>query len=103
MVTTVNRDSSRFCKHLTELLSEDSDKNLIRSGMDHIEDYTCVRFVPWTGQNDFITILSDDGCFSNIGKVSGEQLLSLNKNGCMLKETIVHELIHALGYGKLNW
>jgi hypothetical protein len=71
--------------------------------MDHIQDYTCIRFVPWTGQNDFISLFSADGCWSNGGKVGGKQKLSLATNGCMYKQTIIHELIHALGYGKLNW
>ena len=42
------------------------------------------------------------GCFSNVGmldqsKENREQLLSLDRNICMNKETVIHELTHALG------
>jgi Astacin (Peptidase family M12A) len=36
-----------------------------------------------------------------MGKIGGQQDLSLQKNGCFSRGTIIHEFIHALGYGKL--
>lgn len=67
-----------------------------------IEGYTCVRFFTRTHEEDFITIRSKGGCSSYLGKVGGEQTVSLNKNGCMRRGTIQHEIIHALGYDHMQ-
>jgi hypothetical protein len=69
--------------------------------MLHIHRYTCIRFVEAI-YRDFILIYSGEGCFSNLGRVGGQQDLSLKKNGCMSQGTIVHELIHALGFGEFH-
>jgi hypothetical protein len=68
--------------------------------MKHIETYTCIRFIDEIF-DDFVLIYSGKGCFSNLGRTGGQQEVSLQKNGCLSQGTIVHELIHALGFGKL--
>jgi Astacin (Peptidase family M12A) len=68
--------------------------------MIYIETYTCVRFVARSNESDFVNIVSGDGCSSYLGKIGGGQNLSLQKNGCFSTGIIMHELIHALGYGK---
>lgn len=75
-------------------------KELIRYGMDFLEYYTCVRFIPRTNQYDYVQIYSGNGCSSNMGRIGGKQRVSLKKSGCLSKGTIMHELIHALGYGE---
>jgi hypothetical protein len=66
--------------------------------MRDIESKTCVRFVPRTTQADYINIINSAGCWSYIGRIRGAQQLSLQRNGCVYKRTVMHELIHALGY-----
>ena len=36
-------------------------------------------------------------CWSHVGKQSGTQLLSLG-DGCEFKGTVIHEIMHALGW-----
>lgn len=70
---------------------------MIRNAMDTLEKYTCVKFVVRTYEEDYLDIISDTGCYSHMGKIGEAQELSLQKNGCFSKGTIMHEMIHALG------
>ena len=71
----------------------------------------CIQFIDKTTVNftvrNFVTIVrsgSSDHCYSQIGRVGGEQLLGLNL-GCVSQDgsgrdtvqVVVHELMHALG------
>ncbi|CRL02609.1 CLUMA_CG015841, isoform A [Clunio marinus] len=78
-------------------------KQLIRYSMNDIERYTCIRFIESSkSYKDYIVIYDDGGCYSNLGKIGGAQELSLKKNGCFSRGTIIHELIHALGYDHMH-
>lgn len=70
--------------------------------MDDIETYTCVRFVERTNEEDYVHILSGSGCSSHLGKIDGMQEISLQKDGCFSRGTIIHEFIHALGYDHMH-
>ena len=70
--------------------------------MAHLEYYTCIEFVPRVYSDDFIYIYSGAGCHSHLGKIGGQQEVSLNNPGCMTYGTIIHELIHALGYDHMH-
>lgn len=59
---------------------------------------TCIRFVPrQAGEPDYLFIGKVDGCFSEVGRTSGVQVLSLD-NGCMEYATIIHEMMHVVGF-----
>uniref|UniRef100_A0A182S5V0 Metalloendopeptidase n=1 Tax=Anopheles maculatus TaxID=74869 RepID=A0A182S5V0_9DIPT len=77
--------------------------NAILAAMRTIEQHTCLRFVPTTSTtNDFIQIAAGTGCSSFVGRIRGAQALRLQPSavgtGCFTAGTIVHELIHALGF-----
>lgn len=70
--------------------------------MNQISKATCVVFERRTTQQDYVLLKDNkEGCSSNIGRIGGEQVLSL-EDGCFEVGTIVHELIHALGYTHMH-
>ncbi|CAJ0596892.1 unnamed protein product [Cylicocyclus nassatus] len=74
-------------------------RSVIARAMQEYHDKTCVRFVPRDPSRhvDYIHIHPDDGCYSLVGKTGGRQPLSLD-SGCIQVGTIVHELMHAVGF-----
>ncbi|KFM77205.1 High choriolytic enzyme 2, partial [Stegodyphus mimosarum] len=67
--------------------------------MRHIEERSCIRFVPKEPHHkDYIRIILANGCWSFWGRQgTGEQKVSLGY-GCHYFGTIVHELLHAIGF-----
>lgn len=70
---------------------------LLREAMNEIEAKSCLRFVMRTTQRNYITIFRGSGCYSAIGHQTGAQPVSLG-HGCIYKGTMVHELLHAVGF-----
>jgi Astacin (Peptidase family M12A) len=70
--------------------------------MNTIAKYTCVRFHERLYEDDYISINSGSGCSSNLGRIGGKQVLTLQINGCLSHGTICHEFIHALGYDHMH-
>ncbi|CAH2051774.1 unnamed protein product, partial [Iphiclides podalirius] len=71
--------------------------------MKAIADYhrlTCLRFVPYKGQSDYIAITSaNTGCWSSVGRIGGRQEVNLQAPGCTTKKgTVLHEILHAVGF-----
>ncbi|XP_069771382.1 astacin-like metalloendopeptidase [Narcine bancroftii] len=71
----------------------------ISRGFGDFEKFTCVRFVPHTDEEDFISIQPIHGCYAPVGRVGGMQLISLNQQ-CLTKGkgVVEHELMHSLGF-----
>ncbi|XP_066544159.1 hatching enzyme 1.2 isoform X2 [Amia ocellicauda] len=74
------------------------DRITIESGMEEIANGTCIRFVPWTHQRNYLDIQPKSGCWSFLGVHGGAQMLSLQTPGCMWSGIASHELMHALGF-----
>ncbi|XP_044073886.1 hatching enzyme 1.2 [Siniperca chuatsi] len=74
------------------------ETKMIKKGMENIEKGTCVRFVPWTHQRDYIDIQSKSGCWSYLGARGGRQTVSLQSPDCLRIGVISHEFMHALGF-----
>lgn len=71
--------------------------------MYDIEKYTCVEFKTRKDDElDYLHIKPGKGCSSNLGRIGGKQIVTLQQNGCMSRGTIIHELIHALGYDHMH-
>uniref|UniRef100_A0A1A9X2F0 Metalloendopeptidase n=1 Tax=Glossina brevipalpis TaxID=37001 RepID=A0A1A9X2F0_9MUSC len=74
---------------------------LIEHAFEQFHRYTCIRFVPRTGQhNDYISIVNgNSGCWSTVGRIGGRQEVNLQSPGCLTKSgTAIHELMHVLGF-----
>ncbi|KAI2650496.1 Hatching enzyme 1.2 [Labeo rohita] len=92
-----------------------ADISVIQNAMSTFHNKTCIRFVPRVNQTDYISIEDKDGCYSYLGRIGGQQLVSLKRTGCLYHGIIQHELNHALGfyhehtrsdrdkYVKINW
>ena len=81
-----------------------SQRALIHDSLEDLaNDVGIIKFVPYDSAVDtnWITITSESGCWSYIGKTSlssGGQPLNLQQNGCVYKGIIQHEFMHALGF-----
>ncbi|GFR82772.1 metalloendopeptidase [Elysia marginata] len=85
------------------IYSSDARSNII-AAMREIESDTkhgstyCVRFVPKASSDqNYIYIVPQDGCHSPVGRHSGRSLVSIGQ-GCENKGTVMHELLHTLGF-----
>ncbi|CAL8091356.1 unnamed protein product [Orchesella dallaii] len=81
----------------------DNERNLINYAMNRLAQVLpCVRFGIWpigsTPSGDYVHIKKLNGCFSAIGKQGGGQQMSLQSPDCMWMDTILHEMIHTLGF-----
>lgn len=74
--------------------------NLIEQAITEYHRRTCIRFVPRSNQQDYISIVSGNtGCWSSVGRIGGRQELNLQSPGCLGKVgTVIHELMHACGF-----
>lgn len=76
------------------------DMSHIEHAINEYHRRTCIRFVPRTNEQDYISIVSgNSGCWSSVGRVGGAQEVNLQSPGCLTKPgTAMHELMHALGF-----
>lgn len=74
------------------------ERNTIVNGLRSFAQSTCIRFTPWNRQRDFVDIQSRSGCFSFVGRRGRGQVVSLRRQGCVFRQVIQHELLHALGF-----
>ncbi|XP_029008933.1 high choriolytic enzyme 1-like [Betta splendens] len=72
--------------------------SVITSGLNSFSNSTCIRFIPYTNQTDYIYIQSLSGCYSYVGRIGGQQTVSLNSAGCIYFGATQHELLHVLGF-----
>lgn len=68
----------------------------ILAAMDEIEAVTAVRFVPRSGQDDYVRFRDGSGCSSMVGRQGDRQDVNLAL-GCNNTWIVVHEILHALG------
>ncbi|UJR35860.1 hypothetical protein I4U23_028604 [Adineta vaga] len=83
--------------------SEDHKQSIV-AGLEEITTRTenCIRFVEYTEEHsNWVNIVDKSGCWvDTIGmkKTPGSQQLSLHHSGCVTRDTIIHETMHALGF-----
>ncbi|XP_025209290.1 astacin-like metalloendopeptidase [Theropithecus gelada] len=78
---------------------DELSRQVILEALAEFERSTCVRFVAYQGQRDFISIIPMYGCFSSVGRSGGMQVVSLAPT-CLQKGRgiVLHELMHVLGF-----
>lgn len=73
---------------------------ILQKAIDTIQRSTCVRFKkldsPLTS-GDYVIVTRMKGCWSDIGRRGGAQILSLDID-CFNERTVYHELLHTLGF-----
>jgi len=76
-----------------------ADVKVIKSGIQLIQNSTCLRYIPRTVEINYVVIRSNySGCFSRgVGMRGGAQELNLESPGCNIRSTAAHELLHAAG------
>ena len=81
-----------------ESISSNKEATIL-SAMDFIANNTCLQFVPYTEERDYVTFRNKEGagCSSFVGKTTraGQQFINLG-TGCGYKQAL-HEICHALG------
>ncbi|XP_072024466.1 uncharacterized protein [Amphiura filiformis] len=76
-----------------------SDSKLaVLAAMQRFHDRTCIRFRPRTIEEDFIYVGPGQGCWSLVGRQGKRQSVSLGATCKTKRGTIMHELMHVLGF-----
>ncbi|XP_067676037.1 uncharacterized protein [Haliotis asinina] len=74
-----------------------ASEKVIKRAIQQIELHTCIKFKKKTEKDkDYVRYISEPGCWSNVGKRGGAQLVSIGR-GCENVGTAIHETNHALG------
>ncbi|KAK6048941.1 astacin, partial [Cooperia oncophora] len=72
-------------------------KAVLIAAVQFWQQNTCIKFVEDSTALNKIRVFKGDGCYSYVGKVGGQQDLSLGR-GCESVGTAAHEMGHALGF-----
>ena len=110
-----------------------TERAVIAQGITHVEENSCVKFVPRNGDFDYLEIIpGSGGCYAQIpywpgrGRMEVNLIqrfalicctfqIGLNPSGCVYMSVVVHELLHTLGvkheqsrpdrddYIRINW
>jgi len=75
------------------------NKKKILAAMNEFKRKTCVRFIQRRRQEfDHLVFRSSDQCNSYVGKIGGAQTINMVDGYCFVHGTILHEMMHALGF-----
>jgi len=73
------------------------EREQVIAAMREWQQYTCLSFIVRTNQQNYIHITDGNGCHSYLGMKGGQQTLAL-ASACRVKQVIIHELGHAIGF-----
>ncbi|XP_029353600.1 low choriolytic enzyme-like [Echeneis naucrates] len=93
-----SRDGNVYVPYRISNQYSQRERNTIVQGLRSFASSTCIRFTPLNRQRDFLDIQSRSGCFSFVGRRGSGQTLSLQRQGCIFRSIIQHEVLHALGF-----
>jgi len=92
---SIGQDLSNYRDRIIEVLQWIADRSCLTFQESSTGDH--IKFTTF-GDNDN----PGQGCWSYFGRQGGEQAVNLEIPGCMNKNTIFHEVFHALGKGKIG-
>lgn len=69
----------------------------LKRAIQDLQAATCVRFLPRTIQEDYVSFEPGSTCSSPIGKREGKEIVFVGQ-GCENKGAILHELVYLLGF-----
>ncbi|XP_031571616.1 zinc metalloproteinase nas-4-like isoform X2 [Actinia tenebrosa] len=71
----------------------------LRQAVDDFNKYTCITFEPkQESDDDHVHFFSNKSmCYSSVGKQGGKQKISIG-DGCERKGTVIHEMLHSIGF-----
>eukprot|EP00794_Sanderia_malayensis_P007075 gene7075-7872_t len=72
-------------------------RKIIQLGIYQFHKNTCLWFTPRKNESDYLLFVRGEGCYSKVGRQGGEQIVSIGDE-CIRKSTIMHELMHAVGF-----
>ncbi|XP_066513334.1 low choriolytic enzyme-like [Hoplias malabaricus] len=93
-----SRDSKVYVPYVISNQYSSQEIVIIESALKSFQTSTCIRFIPRRREEDYIHIQSRSGCYSFVGRIGGEQVVSLDRQGCVYHCVVQHELLHALGF-----
>lgn len=73
---------------------------MIKEALKEYHEKTCLRFRAYNEKDsDYVVFQGNEaGCWSSVGRQGKEQVINLQNPGCMKHGTIVHEMMHAVGF-----
>ncbi|XP_063974919.1 hatching enzyme 1.2-like [Diachasmimorpha longicaudata] len=82
---------------------DDFDENDIATIKAAIEEYhekTCLRFKAYNKSDEDYVVFQGNapGCWSSVGRQGKGQVINLQNPGCVKHGTIIHEMLHAVGF-----
>ncbi|XP_078738293.1 uncharacterized protein LOC144951822 isoform X2 [Lampetra fluviatilis] len=93
-----HRDGNVYIPYNISIAFNFWDKRTIQKAFSEFYSKTCIRFTPRKPEEEnYINFQALDGSWSFLGKKGGAQSLSLEP-GKVTKGTVLHELMHALGF-----
>ncbi|XP_023943796.2 hatching enzyme 1.2-like [Bicyclus anynana] len=100
MRETTSRWQNGIIPYVIDTTYTQAQRDIIMRAIADYHRLTCLRFVPHSGQTDYILIKNTNtGCWSSVGRIGGRQEVNLQAPGCVNKKgTILHELLHAIGF-----
>jgi len=82
-----------------------NEYNVINAALYELSQILCIDVLMWPQDpnptGDYVEIMrggGGSGCWSYVGRLGGRQDLNLQFDGCIYKDIVQHESIHALGY-----
>ncbi|XP_048463255.1 low choriolytic enzyme-like [Rhincodon typus] len=73
-------------------------QSIIQRSMKEFDYLTCIKFVYRRYERNYIKIISQNGCWANVGYNRWAQFVSLDRTGCIRPGIIQHELLHTIGF-----
>jgi len=105
VVKTVSLWPNGVVPYVIDSVFDSAEINMIYRAIDDYHNKTSIRFKRFepAKDKDYIYITGENtGCWSHVGRKGGRQELNLDRYGCMQHGTIIHELLHALGFYHMN-